>query len=59
MVETAPPALQYIDQDLPADSTERFFPVFISSFINPSLFWFQLQTEEAIASLNKIAEEME
>ncbi|GFS69424.1 tudor domain-containing protein 5 [Nephila pilipes] len=53
------PSLMYIKSELPVEAKIKYIPVFISAINNPSCFWFQLQTKEAIQGLKKLEKEME
>lgn len=36
----------------------KYIPVFVSAIISPSLFWFQLQTDEFIEKFEKLEKDM-
>ncbi|XP_035228745.1 tudor domain-containing protein 5-like isoform X2 [Stegodyphus dumicola] len=58
--DAAPSGLQFCQPTLPYDlNLDQWIPVLISSAINPSLFWFQLQIEENVLTFKKFEEEIQ
>ncbi|GBL89483.1 Tudor domain-containing protein 5 [Araneus ventricosus] len=57
--DIALPALQYISPEIPEEAKTLYVPVYVSSIISPSRFWFQLQTREAKLGLYSLEKEMD
>ncbi|KAG8199547.1 hypothetical protein JTE90_009388 [Oedothorax gibbosus] len=58
-VEMAPAGLQFSEPELPRESRDKFFPVFVSAFIDPHLFWFQVDEQEANEKFHKLQKDIE
>ena len=58
--DVSSPTLQYIQSSIPGYiNLDTYVPVFVSAIANPSLFWFQLQTDDFIEKFEKLEKDME
>lgn len=45
--DVASPLLHYMKPEIPENiNLKEYLPIFVSAIINPSLFWFQIQTDD-------------